>query len=269
MNVTEVEQLEGPPLKRRRNLPPHLHNSGFAMHDKRLKDILPEPVPPIPLPVPPIPLPVPPIPLPDPALIHLPEDNEGPADTNFRGSDPHDPPIDMDRYIETPSNVFGLFRRYYGSSKLPVHDPEYYDDICNVSDIPITDAPSLPSAPLPTPPSSSFHPYPNGSSFMLGDWYWNGGAQKSQDDLKRLLSILNDSAFSLDDIRKTNWTQINRHLAINEWDEGEWADEDAGWRRQPVTIQVPFHRFTANPGLVIIWQQTFTIDHFCLLLKTS
>ncbi|RDB18628.1 hypothetical protein Hypma_014638 [Hypsizygus marmoreus] len=197
MNVTEVEQLEGPPLKRRRNLPPHLHNSGFAMHDKRLKDILPEPVPPIPLPVPPIPLP----------------DNEGPADTNFRGSDPHDPPIDMDRYIETPSNVFGLFRRYYGSSKLPVHDPEYYDDICNVSDIPITDAPSLPSAPLPTPPSSSFHPYPNGSSFMLGDWYWNGGAQKSQDDLKRLLSILNDSAFSLDDIRKTNWTQINRTLS--------------------------------------------------------
>ncbi|RDB27548.1 hypothetical protein Hypma_003878 [Hypsizygus marmoreus] len=261
-DAREMEQMEGPPRKRKRRLPPHLRTSDVTMHDKRLKgltDVLPEPIPPISL-------------LAGPR-IHPLEESEGSfSDADLQpliasasgdagaarnASDELGYSMDMDQYIETQANVFGLFRRYYGSRRLPVHDPEQDHDINNVSDIPTLETPTeTPSPPtsslpisLPMQPSSSFHPYPNVSSFMLGDWYWNGGAQKSQDDLKRLLSILANSAFTIEDIRNTNWAQINRQLAVNEWDEGEWADEDAGWRRQPVTIQVPFHRFTANPGL--------------------
>jgi hypothetical protein len=35
---------------------------------------------------------------------------------------------------------------------------------------------------------------------------------------------------------------------VNDWDKGEWVDEDAGWRRSTVKIQVSFHRNLSNPG---------------------
>lgn len=106
--------------------------------------------------------------------------------------------------------------------------------------------------PNPQTTKTSFFPYPNQSSFLLGEWYWNNGAQKSQRDFKDLIGILSHPNFKPDDIRQINWANINSNLssggntANTEDAEAEWLEE--GWRCSPVTIQVPFHRRTENPG---------------------
>jgi hypothetical protein len=73
----------------------------------------------------------------------------------------------------THPNIFRLVCQYF-STYLPSHDPEEYvilADLSTISGTPQVD--KLP--PEPPPPSSDFpyHPYPNYSSFQLGDWYWN------------------------------------------------------------------------------------------------
>ena len=89
-----------------------------------------------------------------------------------------------------------------------------------------------------------FGPYPNESSFLLGDWYWNHGAQKSQKSFKELLDIVSSPIFTPDNIRHTRWSAINKTLGLADFDDGgeEWEDEDAGWRRSPIAIDIPFHR---------------------------
>jgi hypothetical protein len=82
----------------------------------------------------------------------------------------------------------------------------------------------------------SFYPYPNRSAFRLGDWYWNGGPQKSQASFKALVDIVGDPDFNPEDVRDTKWDRLNRFLA----DDEEWVDEDAGWERTAVSINVPF-----------------------------
>jgi hypothetical protein len=99
---------------------------------------------------------------------------------------------------------------------------------------------------------STFHPYPNKSSFCLGDWYWNHGVQKSQQSFRELIDIITDHDFTLDDVRKTKWSEINTSLATNNFDDDrdddDWLDEDSGWIRSPISITVPFHKRMKNPG---------------------
>lgn len=156
--------------------------------------------------------------------------------------------------FQTPRNSFGLFRKYL-SNRLPSHDPEEYVD-------PLSD--NSASVPSPSPsrqhPESEtdFYPYPNKSSFLLGDWYWNGGNQKSRESFRELLNVVGDPGFRPDDVRAAQWNKIDTRLARNDFDtedcvdeegDGEWLDEDAGWQRTPVTISVPFaKRLTKNPG---------------------
>jgi hypothetical protein len=142
--------------------------------------------------------------------------------------------------------------RQYFSSTPPSHDPETYVTIADLSFIPgssdVNEKLDSPAAPLT---DSQYYPYPNRSSFRLGDWYWNQGVQKSQSDYMKLLEILSDSGFEATDVSSTHWKKINSHLGINEYDEDdeeEWEDEDAGWKRTPVSIQVPFSRTTDTPG---------------------
>jgi hypothetical protein len=91
---------------------------------------------------------------------------------------------------------------------------------------------------------TSFDPYPNQSSFLLGDWYWNHGAQKSQKSFKELLDIVSSSVFTPEDVKHTRWSAINKTLGLTHFDDGgeEWEDEDAGWRRSPIAIDILFHR---------------------------
>ncbi|KAG2742216.1 hypothetical protein P692DRAFT_20750031, partial [Suillus brevipes Sb2] len=153
--------------------------------------------------------------------------------------------------FRTPPNIFGLVRQYF-SSQPPSHDPEEYITLADLSFIP--GSPQVPDQPYAFAASSSesqYYPYPNRSSFQLGDWYWNQGVQKSQSDYTKLLEILDGNTFNVADVTSTHWKKINCQLGANEYDEGdgeEWEDEDAGWKCTPVSIEVPFSRTTDTPG---------------------
>lgn len=65
------------------------------------------------------------------------------------------------------------------------------------------------------------------------------------------MGILGCSSFVPSDISSTHWKNINTKLGANEYDAGdgeEWEDEDAGWKKMSVSIQVPFSRTTEVPG---------------------
>jgi hypothetical protein len=104
---------------------------------------------------------------------------------------------------------------------------------------------------------NEFYPYPNEYSFRLGDWYWNHGVQKSRESFRKLLDIIGDPGFRPDDVRNTQWNKIDAKIARNEFDgedgvcgdDGEWMDEDAGWKRTLITISVPFSKRSSKiPG---------------------
>jgi hypothetical protein len=135
----------------------------------------------------------------------------------------------IQRFFSTHRNKFALFRRYFGDGP-PSHDPE---DNVTVEHLCETDGPVEVPLPLLSNPHS---PYPNHNAFRLGDWYWNGGPQKSQESFKDLLNIIGDPDFSPADVRHVNWNQINQTLADDEY----WMDEDDGWEKTEVSILVPF-----------------------------
>ena len=144
--------------------------------------------------------------------------------------------------FKTQVNSYGLFR-VYNHDTLPVNDPE--DASGSVDHININLDANL------------FHPYPNKSSLLLGDWYWNQGAMKSRKGFRNLLKIVGSSEFSSEDVRDTEWTKVDRELGILVApDESismpgsslEWLNNDAGWKGVSVTISVPFPRCSAHPG---------------------
>ncbi|KAG6904012.1 hypothetical protein DXG01_013224, partial [Tephrocybe rancida] len=49
-----------------------------------------------------------------------------------------------------------------------------------------------------------------------------------------------------DNVRNTRWGAVDRILGQNDFDEGdkqqEWEDEDAGWHKTPITLDIPFHK---------------------------
>lgn len=145
----------------------------------------------------------------------------------------------------TSRNIFGLVRKYV-AEKLPTFDP---DEHTKLEDLSSVCKPSI--LPNQSHDTRSFFPYPNENSFRLGHWYWNGGVQKSQESFRELLDIVGDLDFESSDVRHTNWNKINAALASNELesaDQNEWEDVDAGWRKTPIKVSVPFHRRTADPG---------------------
>ena len=136
----------------------------------------------------------------------------------------------------SPRNVFGLSRRYLTDIP-PSHDPEENVTINDLCSFPTQDS-------LPT--KYVLGPYPNTSSFLLGEWYWNGGVQKSQESFKKLVEIVGSDDFRPADISNVNWKQVNN--ALTETSSAfEWQDE-SGWISTPVAISVPFHRGTKKPG---------------------
>ena len=144
--------------------------------------------------------------------------------------------------FKTQANSYGLFR-VYNHDTLPVIDPE--DTSGSVDHININSD------------ANPFHPYPNKSSLLLGDWYWNQGAMKSKKGFRNLLKIVGSSEFSSEDIRGTEWTKVDRELGnLVASDEStpmpgsllEWLNNDAGWKGASVTISIPFPRRSAHPG---------------------
>lgn len=153
------------------------------------------------------------------------------------------------RLFSTPRNQFGLRRQYYSTS-LPSHDPEEMIQLADLSE----DGPDAVQQDTSiTKGKNPFAPYPNESSFVLGDWYWNAGIQKSRDNFKELVGIISDPRFCTDDIRDTKWSSIDKILAVNDFDgvdpgDEAWMDVDASWRTTRINISVPFHSKNKSPG---------------------
>lgn len=145
------------------------------------------------------------------------------------------------QWLETQKNIFGLSRRFLGS--LPTSDPDdvEFNDLCDS----IHCHDSLDNTSL----MQDFSPYPNMNSFLLGNWYWNGGVQKSLESFKSLLGIVSSPNFKPADVCHSQWTRINKVLAAEAVESNnEWEDADAGWTSTAVTIQVPFPAKSTNPG---------------------
>jgi hypothetical protein len=94
----------------------------------------------------------------------------------------------------------------------------------------------------------------------MGDWFWNGGVQKSIKSFRELMNILGDPEFKLKDVRDVNWGQVNDLLATD--NEGEWVDDDAGWVRTPVTISVPYQPRRGVPSNSQAGPRNYVVDDF-------
>lgn len=150
-------------------------------------------------------------------------------------------------------NKFGLFR-VYTTQTLPSHDPDDPYSIEHVLQPSVQDTQRSKATNL-------FYPYPNENSMRLGDWYWNHGAQKSRENFKRLLGIISDPMFNAADLCGVAWDSINKELGDDDSDTGsdipERLSSGCGWKSSPITISVPFHSRSANPG-----PKSYTVQDF-------
>lgn len=154
-------------------------------------------------------------------------------------------------YLEGPTNAFGLRRKYYALS-FPQHDPEevmqiedLYDSE-NHQDLEDREA-HRPASPGPSSTAHSntpvsFAPFPNLSSFKLGEWFINGKDLTIQSLKTLAVDIAQTPGFS-DDIRDTDWSKCLGLLAgskedLDGDDPGDWTD-DADWKMTPVSITFP------------------------------
>ena len=184
-----------------------------------------------------------------PSLITHP--HQSPAD---EGTTPSPSLYHRIRHIfTTERNIFGLSRRYEASDP-PSHDPEENVVLNELSDIPS-------NPPASDSPSPSFYPYPNHNSFLLGDWYWNGGVQKTQSSFRELVAIVGNPEFNPTDVKYTQWDKIN-HVLGSEDDQGEWLDEDAGWDSTPITISVPYQSSRGVASNPSAGPRNFTVPQF-------
>jgi hypothetical protein len=153
------------------------------------------------------------------------------------------PPSQVKKIIQSACDGFGLFRKYY-ATRLPEHDA-----------LPDPSSNSLIDASPPPLPVNVYYPYPNQSSFLLGEWYWNGGEKKSQTSFQNLLQIVGHPSFCPEDVSGKNWRLIDAKLSGEHVggpnDEDSVANnlkDDADWIKTPVKISVPFHSRMLHPG---------------------
>lgn len=158
--------------------------------------------------------------------------------------------------IETRANIFGLYKVYKCSPHDIPHDP---DSSTSLSDL--RDTETLAFEHQQEPESHRFHPFPNASSFALGEWFWSDDHERSQKSFKALLKIVGSEEFKPGDVRQSNWTAIDRALAANDNELDElgpgWDDDGIAWTTQSITIRVPFNTTSKIPGT-----QTFTVPNF-------
>jgi Plavaka transposase len=147
-------------------------------------------------------------------------------------------------------NKFSLWRRYYGH-RLPSHDAdgvleaEDFDDVQTPADqVFVDDHPSASSG-------SRVGPFPNQSSFLLADWWWNGQNEKSAKEFSKLLALIKTPGFSFEDLVATNWKSSMAAFDAGNYDDDatdEWLN-DSRWHFTPVEISVPFHRYMRGSGI--------------------
>jgi hypothetical protein len=181
----------------------------------------------------------------------------------------------------TPVNFFGLYK----VPKYPTGDHPHDPDLCLTThdlqepvEIPDEIQPdSLPSDPDHGQPGqfqnqsvqsssirykSRFDPFPNLSSFRLGEWWWSNNHEKSQGSFQALLDVVGSDSFNPKDVREANWSTIDRALATSQYEadsvDPNWEDDDGiSWACTNVTISVPFNTASVMPG-----PKEFTIPGF-------
>ncbi|KJA12927.1 hypothetical protein HYPSUDRAFT_209987 [Hypholoma sublateritium FD-334 SS-4] len=152
-------------------------------------------------------------------------------------------PRPIPKLMMSQPNDFGLFRQYHAVD-FPSHDPEVETQLSDILDTTSNDQKSQSWS------DSLFQPYPNKNAFLLGEWYWNRGTQKTKDSFKKLMDIICSPSFNSADIRDISWDSLNDNLGASSNSQDVWFDEpDAGWTETSITLSIPFHRNTLNPGL--------------------
>ncbi|KJA27429.1 hypothetical protein HYPSUDRAFT_130944 [Hypholoma sublateritium FD-334 SS-4] len=163
--------------------------------------------------------------------------------------------------LKSTRNKFGLFRQYHAID-FPLHDPESKVQLSDVSHSASKRDQAVPAS------TAIFQPYPNQNAFLLGEWYWNGGLQKTKEDFKRLMGIICDQAFDPEDVRDVPWDSINGRLGQSNDSVDTWFDEpDAGWKETTITLSIPFPRNALNPGLQLYTFPPFRHRSIVSILK--
>ncbi|KAI0058498.1 hypothetical protein BV25DRAFT_1810603 [Artomyces pyxidatus] len=64
------------------------------------------------------------------------------------------------------------------------------------------------------------------------------------------IDIVGNPSYRPGDVSDTDWRRINRELGRDNPEEDGWEDDDraGAWVETPITINIPFHKDTANPG---------------------
>lgn len=158
---------------------------------------------------------------------------------------------------QTVPNTFGLFRRY---KHCPSYDPDgevTLEELAGsfaTSEAEESHQNELPSVLCGPSTHEPFYPFPNISTFMLSEWYYNSpSGERSGPDFNRLVSVLSDKRFTLEEVIGFNAKTRDKLL-----DQGNNAvngdmecTEIGGWAcNVPVTIQIPEgnHRWSNDEG---------------------
>lgn len=133
----------------------------------------------------------------------------------------------------TPKDTFGRYRVYMGT---PQSIPDSGNELDSMSNVPeVADAAADPSIHVPTSSATAVYPCPNISSFLLQDWHWNGGAQKSQASRASLINdVLLDPRFSTEDLKGINWRQLDDNLRTSTSNSNGPA-----WSVHSVNVSIP------------------------------
>ena len=159
--------------------------------------------------------------------------------------------LDYCSWRTTPANQFGLYKKFWTLESRP-HDPDSYvtsEDLQEGNEEGDGDSDESKGPSTGNP----LFPFPNWSSFLLGEWYWDDSQERGQESFRRLVEILTSNDFSTQEIRAANWDRINRSLAASEFEESmqgfEWTDDGTSWLTTTVELEVPFNRTFCQPGV--------------------
>ncbi|KAF6744864.1 hypothetical protein DFP72DRAFT_1078071 [Ephemerocybe angulata] len=163
--------------------------------------------------------------------------------------------LDDNEWKSTPVNVFGLYKRYWTLEKAPP-DPDHFITIEDLDDSAKPTTASQGDLSKLGSLSNPFHPFPNLSSFLLGEWFWSD-EEKSRESFQRLIGIITREDFSPQDVRLAKWDKINSALASSEFedraeDEGQlWLDDGTSWQVTSIPLDIPFNKAIGTHAYVI------------------
>lgn len=162
--------------------------------------------------------------------------------------------LDDRSWKRTPANQFGLYKKFWTLESRP-HDPDSFitsEDLREEEEEEEDEA-ARDAGTTDISNVNILHPFPNWSSFHIGEWFWDDSQEKGRESFKKLISILTSEDFSTQEIRAANWDKINQSLAASQFDDYgngfDWADDGMSWQTAVVQVEVPFNKTSLRPGV--------------------